>query len=555
MAAVTAGHRDRRQTFGKRASRAGRRKSVGLNRPDRAVPRVRPQADGRRLPVRTTRYPRPIPLKPQPIMKNHTFPKLLLPLAAVSLCLSACGDKVLDWRNAEQNNGAIYAQGENTPFTGKVTNVPDAAVFNDPGFLAFSEAVGKAYGSAMQLANPRINLDQLLRQSAVLFMNTGLSFTNREDDAVVFCNIKVNGGKLTGKVSCTSAGSDNVVLEANMGSNAAFDGAVNAYVYDNGKQFPFVTATLKDGKLDGTESIYSPATHKVIFSVSFDSGVATGTEDFFDENTGNKLQEAVFVDGRLAGGFTRWAPGGNQVIDKGSYSNGSLDGLEEAFDPATGKKIGEAHWSNGKLNGENRRWDAQGNLIALRTYQNGFLATSSDPQDIQTAYGQDPNHPAVYVPLPGASGASAGPALDQGAQSADNQQLADQIHQVEQAGAASQPQPVPVAHTPVPQADSGAVDIRSLASDAPAAMRCGWIENSLPGGDLTLRDRDGTWAIRGGAVDGDPEGFDTKMPATDKGDSCGCLTVQTNRQHMQIIAILGGRIIPVARCQADRSLR
>jgi antitoxin component YwqK of YwqJK toxin-antitoxin module len=460
-------------------------------------------------------------------MKTHTTRKFLVSLAAASLCLSACGDKALDFRNAELNNGAIYARGENSPFTGNVTNVPDAVVFNDPGFMAFGNAAGKAYGTAMQQANPQItrNLDEFVRQSANLLVSTGLLLTN--GDGVV-CNIKVSDGRLTGKVTCMQPGTDNVALEANMGDHGSFDGPVAAYIYDGGKQSPFVTATFRDGKRDGQESIYSPSTHRLIYSASFDGGIQTGTEDVFDGNTGNRLQEATYVDGKPDGGFTRWAPGGNQVIDKGTYSNGALDGIEEGFDPDTGKRTAEAHWLNGKLNGENRKWDAQGNLIALRTYQNGFLATTSDAQETRFAYGQDPNHPAVYVPLQAASVAVA---------ASDNNQPAQTTVPASAPGTTQSDQPVQPANT------TGA---SGPSSDEATVRRCGWIENNLPS-RLTLKDRDGTWDMT------DARGIES-APALEKGDSCGCLNVVSDKPSMRILKVTGGRLSPISACQKDKSL-
>ena len=51
-------------------------------------------------------------------MKNR-FLVLLL-----SFGLMACSKEVLDYRNAEMVNNQIYAQGANSSFTGKVTNIP-----------------------------------------------------------------------------------------------------------------------------------------------------------------------------------------------------------------------------------------------------------------------------------------------------------------------------------------------------------------------------------------------------------------------------------------------
>lgn len=92
-------------------------------------------------------------------------------------------------------------------------------------------------------------------------------------------------------------------------------------------------------------------------------------------------------------------------------------------------------------------------------------------------------------------------------------------------------------------------------TDGPAARRCGWIENDMPS-SLTLRDRDGTWQIVGASKSGAiaaPDGFD-QMPPTGKGASCGCLTVEINRQAMRVVRILGGSLKAVSACQADRTL-
>jgi Protein of unknown function (DUF4087) len=93
-------------------------------------------------------------------------------------------------------------------------------------------------------------------------------------------------------------------------------------------------------------------------------------------------------------------------------------------------------------------------------------------------------------------------------------------------------------------------------TDGPAARRCGWIENDMPS-SLTLRDRDGTWQIIGASKSGtiaNPDGFD-QMPPTSKGVSCGCLTIETSKQAMQVVKVLGGSLKPVSACQTDQSLQ
>jgi len=85
-----------------------------------------------------------------------------------------------------------------------------------------------------------------------------------------------------------------------------------------------------------------------------------------------------------------------------------------------------------------------------------------------------------------------------------------------------------------------------------AQLRCGWIENDMPS-SLTLSDREGTWTIV--SIDKQADGFDDHMPDTNKGDSCGCLSVETDKASMLIIKVLAGKLKPVAACRRDKSLK
>ncbi|TDV16301.1 DUF4087 domain-containing protein [Paraburkholderia caballeronis] len=483
-----------------------------------------------------------------------------------SILLSACGEKVLDYRNADLVNGAFYAKGSNDPFSGKVTNVPSPLVFNDPVFKDFASKASNMYIEAARMASSTggASYDRITNVAASALLNTGLFPSYTEENAAVFCDIRVNNGKLTGNISCSHTGNDGVVLEANIG-DGTYDGSVAAYLYDSGKQYPFVTASFKNGKLDGEEKVYSPATHQLVASVSFDNGIPNGTLEYHDENNGGKLLEQTFRDGKLDGMLKRWSPGGSQLIYQASLAQGQHEGDEETFDPSTGKKTGQAHWTAGKVEGEARQWDAQGNLIAIRTWRNGLLVTSSSQTDILPSYAtpldyqarsQDPNHPATLAPLPGPTAASPSSSVNA------SQDLAAQIHEIEQsASASSAPQTAQPTAANVPDGNASRPDrtgndsltTASLPADGPATNRCGWIDNDMPS-SLGLQDRDGVWNIVGGQATDDPAGFESNMPPTEKGRSCGCLKVETNRHAMQIIRILSGSLKPVSACQNDRNL-
>lgn len=84
-----------------------------------------------------------------------------------------------------------------------------------------------------------------------------------------------------------------------------------------------------------------------------------------------------------------------------------------------------------------------------------------------------------------------------------------------------------------------------------AEMRCGWIENTMPS-SLTLTDRDGSWDLVTG--DWQTGGFDN-MPSTNRGDSCGCLTVETDKTSRRITKVVRGKLLPTSTCKLDKSLR
>lgn len=113
--------------------------------------------------------------------------------------------------------------------------------------------------------------------------------------------------------------------------------------------------------------------------------------------------------------------------------------------------------------------------------------------------------------------------------------------------------PSAVQTRPTSPSDLDAAATRELSAVGPPELRCGWIENNLPL-SLTLRDRIGTWSIVSSGASAAPDGFD-KMPPTSSGNSCGCLTVQTNSQTMQVLKIFNGKLKPLSACMQDKYLR
>jgi len=69
--------------------------------------------------------------------------------------------------------------------------------------------------------------------------------------------------------------------------------------------------------------------------------------------------------------------------------------------------------------------------------------------------------------------------------------------------------------------------LATLSITGHAETRCGIITNSLPGGELTLDDRDAAWQL-------DANGVPDKMPDTNRGEQCGCVTGTTDPKDPRV---------------------
>jgi antitoxin component YwqK of YwqJK toxin-antitoxin module len=451
------------------------------------------------------------------IMKHRTTASLLtLSIATVSLLLSGCGDKVLDYRNAQINNGKIYDGDGNTPFSGLVTNAP----FNQ---VLMSQ---RGFGTAMQVFNAAIKGPALGLYNAAL------------------CDVHVRDGLPDGKAICKTPQSDVVRAEASFSDGTLKD---TLTINDEDGKTVLTSVSFVDGQPDGKQEMRKPGTHTLVHVMHWDHGQLNGEEAGFDENTGNRILDANLVGGKLDGALIEYAPDGKQVIHHVKFVLGAKDGVEELFYPDTGKPRQYGRYVHGQVTGTAKAWDPDGRLVYERDYVNGNKIPDSpeliaciehvinavkDASD--SAIGREDVARAMCREDKQANpGSTAQPVA---------QQVAPEIAALTAAA------PAPAAGPSAPA--SSASRASAFTSDGPAEKRCGWIENDMPSG-LTLKDRDGTWSIS--SADSQADGL-SQMPDTNKGDSCGCLTIETNRQSMRVTKVLGGKILAVATCQRDRSL-
>lgn len=274
---------------------------------------------------------------PKIMKRNLLNPGCLLTLAA-SLLMTGCS-KPLDFRNAQINNGKIYAGNDNSPFSGKVTNVPYSQIFQD------TDGLDKA-------------------QRAFLLVVKDNGAINYQ----VVCDLQAHDGLRDGKVVCKLPNSDTKEIEASF-SDGKLDGDYK--LYDKDGSTILNSVSFAQGQPDGKQEMYSPRSHKLVRVAHWSKGVPNGEEEGFDENTGNRTLHANWSNGQLDGELFEYAPDGKQVLHHVKFVRGAKDGVEELFYPDTGKPRQYGQYVNGQLTGATKAWDPDGRLVYERDYANG----------------------------------------------------------------------------------------------------------------------------------------------------------------------------------------
>ncbi|MBB6580931.1 toxin-antitoxin system YwqK family antitoxin [Ralstonia solanacearum] len=278
---------------------------------------------------------------------------IALAITAASLCLAGCGEKALDYRNAQINNGKVYAGDSNTPFSGTLTNVSAGQILS-------------AQNGFAKLVNV-VNYD--LPSATVGAM--GLSS---------ICDAHIKDGGLDGKATCKTPQSDVVRMQM-VFKAGALDG--DFVVFDTAGREPFVTVTFRGGLPEGEQKVYSPKTHKLVYVNHWDGGVATGEEEGYYEETGNRYVHATRVNGQYDGELLVYAPDGKQLIHRVTYVAGKKQGADDQYDAATGKQIGHADWESNQMNGVVKTWDTNGKLLKEVTYDRGIRLATADESAAQ----------------------------------------------------------------------------------------------------------------------------------------------------------------------------
>ena len=117
----------------------------------------------------------------------------------LSFGLVACSEEILDYRNAETVNNQIYAQGANSSFTGKLTNVPYTLIQT------------KEFGTILKVYEATTGDAKLV--SALLISGINALGNVQQKNSLLLCNIEVNNGIFDGDASCHLNGKEATILK------------------------------------------------------------------------------------------------------------------------------------------------------------------------------------------------------------------------------------------------------------------------------------------------------------------------------------------------------
>ncbi|CAN2526825.1 toxin-antitoxin system YwqK family antitoxin [Burkholderia pseudomallei] len=255
------------------------------------------------------------------IMHSHRQVAALATVSLATAVLAGCKGDVLEYRNVQIVNGKVYAGDANTPFSGKVTNVPAPDILNNQ----------QGYQRMMQ--NSAYVVPEAYRGGIDSMMIHGL-----------LCDVKVSDGMLAGDVACKAAQSDTVRLKMSF-SDAALTGSMQ--IFDSSGDRTVLDANFSNGNPDGPEKIYYAPTKQLIGEFPWKDGRLDGVVKTYDGKTGNTLLEAHYENGAANGEMVRYAPDGKRVIYRASFTNDKLDGAEDRFDPNTGEPVSHSVWQMG----------------------------------------------------------------------------------------------------------------------------------------------------------------------------------------------------------------
>jgi hypothetical protein len=211
---------------------------------------------------------------------------------ASALSLAACAEKILDFRNAEVSSGKIFSKGENTPFTGKLTNIPFTKI-QSAGLAPFLPLIATVTGN---------------KGFAELFMVNAIAALMGNSNGGLLCNTTIKAGYLNGATECGLEGKTVLNLSYKDGS---LDGKVQFIDPSISKEV--AQGQLANGKLEGESKIFDARSGQLLHTVNWKQGVTNGAEESRNKD-GKTVFKATIVDGKYDGEAKRFDEKGELVI-------------------------------------------------------------------------------------------------------------------------------------------------------------------------------------------------------------------------------------------------
>jgi hypothetical protein len=234
-----------------------------------------------------------------------------------------CG-QTLDFRNAEVSNNLIYVEGENSPFTGRLTNAP-LGVVPVP-------KVGKLLQLAGQFTGDN-SVQGLLLGSVVL----GLTSTNSESP--VICDVNVDDGRLNGGAECRLNKTGTTIYKFEYEDSTPSGGLE---VFSASSEYAgklLAKATLDEqGVLQGESVIFFPDTGGKAYVGNWKDGEQAGLVRSYSKETEKLVLQATMDAGTFVGEVVQYTPNGETLLRRENWANGQRNGPYEEYDE-TGRLI------------------------------------------------------------------------------------------------------------------------------------------------------------------------------------------------------------------------
>lgn len=263
-----------------------------------------------------------------------------------AIALTACGNNVVEYRNAQIVNGKVYAGNADEPFSGRLANLPVGQLsISSPGFF----------------------------KAANLIDGAQQNFKGQVPGSL--CDVGIKAGLLHGKAVCKLPQSDIVLYEMTF-EKGTLEGELRAYAptKDNDQ---ISSVSFENGLASGEQKVRNIVTKNVVAILHWKNGIKVGKQQDFDPATGNLIDEShTDEEGKTDGEVFAKTPDG-VVYYKAQYSHGKKDGLEQTFDKATGKPLRQAGWKSGTQDGSVKEWDTEGRLKVDALYRDGTMISEN----------------------------------------------------------------------------------------------------------------------------------------------------------------------------------